>query len=720
MPMRQIGGFRSAALNPLATRATAVATNIVQTQGSFDPATVGQALAAGQWATDPYGNQNIALLQSDNAVNAAFNGTIVDSSANNATSTISQNVSFNKFNLAATSPFTYHPQSFLNVSAVTYSSIGITLTDSSTACIEGWMYLYAYPGSATTPKALLCYANTSTGLAWTVGVTNGGYATVYWNDGTLRQAIGSQYIALNRWVFVQFNFSGGAITMGVDGVQDSYVTGTTSLTTPTGTFTYTTGAERNNAANFNVFDLRVSNTTRAFIKPTEPLPADGNTTLSVFETGLLVDYSSTNATLTQSATLPSASPGFAPLGRKYGPGTTGCFYMSGGTALSIPSNAVLDVGANNFTLELFVHPLSATLAGGLIGRRATTAAFAGVNLVAASNAITATATVNGTTYGVTIASAASAIKPFQWNHIAFSRSGNTWTLYINGAASGTPVTLAGTVPAGSAVFTTGASSAAFSDYISNCLISNVRLVVGATTAYSTVASIPTVPLDLTATTANTKLLYSCAATGVVNNSQGGVITSSGAAGAAVSLTTTNARYGSGSVSYSGTTMSMYSIMPNAQQDTAQLWAGDFTIEGWAWMNQAQYGTAQTLVSFGATTTTGFSLNITSTANLSFTSTGTTITASAGLFRPRVWTHFAVVRSGISTNNLAMYLNGQLVGRGTSSVVFNSVSTVGMYIGASQTNATLFSGLLEDVRITKGVARYVRGFVPPPFGLGRQQ
>jgi hypothetical protein len=165
---------------------------------------------------------------------------------------------------------------------------------------------------------------------------------------------------------------------------------------------------------------------------------------------------------------------------------------------------------------------------------------------------------------------------------------------------------------------------------------------------------------------------------------------------------------------------MYSIMPNAQQDTAQLWAADFTIEGWAWMNQAQYGTAQTLVAFGATTTTGFSLNITTNANLTFTSSGTTITAVGGLFRPRVWTHFAVVRSGISTNNLAMYLNGQLIARGTSSVVFNSVSTVGMYIGANQSNLVLFSGLLEDVRITKGVARYYGGFTPPPFGLGRQQ
>lgn len=719
MPMRQIGGFRSAALNPLGTRATAVATNIVQTQGSFDPATVGQALAAGQWATDNYGNQNIVLLQSDNAANASFNGTVVDSSANNATSTISQNTTTNKFNLAATSPFTYHSQSFLNASYVTYSSIGFTMVDSTTACIEGWMYLYAYPTTTTTPKALLCYANTTTGLAWTVGVTNGGYATVYWNDGALKQAIGSQYIPLNRWVFVQFNFSGGAITMGVDGVQDSYVTGTTTFTTPTGTYSYTTGSERANAANFNVFDLRVSNTTRAFAKPTAPLEVDGNTTLSVFESGLLVDYSSTNATLTQSATLPSASPGFAPLGRKYGPGTTGCFYMSGGTALSIPSSATLDVGANNFTLELFVYPFT-TLAGGLIGRRATTAAFAGVNLVAASNAVTATATVNGTTYGVTIASAASAIKVQQWNHVAFVRSGTTWTLYINGAASGTPVTLAGTVPAGTAVFTTGASNAAFSDYISNCLISNVRLVVGAATAYSTVASIPTVPLDLTSTTSNTKLLYSCAATGVVNNAQAGVLTSSGAAGAAVSLTTTNARYGSGSVSYSGTTMSMYSIMPNAQQDTAQLWAADFTIEGWLWLNQAQYGTAQTLIAFGATTTTGFSVNVTSTANLSFTSTGTTITGAGGLFRPRTWAHFAVVRSGISTNNLALYINGQLTGRGTSSVVLNSVSAVGMYIGANQSNLVLFSGLLEDVRITKGVARYYGGFTPPPFGLGRQQ
>jgi hypothetical protein len=216
------------------------------------------------------------------------------------------------------------------------------------------------------------------------------------------------------------------------------------------------------------------------------------------------------------------------------------------------------------------------------------------------------------------------------------------------------------------------------------------------------------------------LLYSCAATGVTNNAQAGVLTSSAATGASVSLTTTNARYGSGSVSFSGTTMSMRSIMPNAQQDTAQLWAGDFTIEGWVWINQTGFGVAQTLVSFGASTTTGYRLAINTAMQLTFTSTAATVTATGGVIRSRTWTHFAVVRSGISTNNLAFYLDGRQTGRGTSSVVFNSVSTIGMFVGADQGAATLLNGLLEDLRVTKGVARYTTGFIPPQFGLGRQQ
>jgi len=91
MSMRQIGSFNSPTVNPLASRIT-TGTNVVQTQGIFQPSDQGQALSGGQWATDPYANETILLLQTDNAANAIFNGTVVDSSPNNFTiTTVSQN-----------------------------------------------------------------------------------------------------------------------------------------------------------------------------------------------------------------------------------------------------------------------------------------------------------------------------------------------------------------------------------------------------------------------------------------------------------------------------------------------------------------------------------------------------------------------------------------------------------------------------------------------------
>ena len=726
MPIRQLGGFRSPATNPLAPRATtAGGLTLVQSQGSFDTSTVGQARAAGQWATDPYAKDTTVLLQSDGVANAGFNSTVIDSSSTNATSTIFQGTGTGsiKFNQAAINPFNFYSQAFINTCSVTYSSIGLTLSSSTTATIEGWMYLYAYPLTTTTFKNLVAYANTTTGIAWSVGVTNTGYATVFWNDGANNQATGSQLIPLNKWVFVQFVFNGGAISMGVNGVQDSAVTGTTTLTNPTGTYSYVTGSERNNIAQYKVFDLRVSNVAREFYlpAPNSILGVDANTTLSTFNNGILVDESATNATLTPSATIPSASP-LSPCNPTYGPSAVGSFYNGGNSALSVPTNLAYNPGASDFTLELFVYPL-ASLTGGLIGRRATTAAFSGINLTASAGTITATATVNGTTYGVTITSAAGAVKTLQWNHIAFVRSGNVWTLYINGAASGTPVTLAGTVPAPTAVFTTGASSAAFTDYISASYISNVRLVIGtgAAIAYNTVASIPSAPLGLTSTPANTKLLYLGAAAGLINISSMSGLSASSVASSAALVNTSVVRYGTGSASFSGTLQNAFTTVPNAQLDVNQLFGGDFTIEFWLYQ-LGTIGSVFAVAACGASATTGWSILIDTTNRLTwYTGNSASNPTRYTVIRQKLWTHFAFVRQGFGANNMTQYVNGMPMFRFTptaANAIFTSVNAVGTYIGADAAGAQLLNGYIEDFRITK-YARYREQFTPPPFGLGKQ-
>jgi hypothetical protein len=83
----------------------------------------------------------------------------------------------------------------------------------------------------------------------------------------------------------------------------------------------------------------------------------------------------------------------------------------------------------------------------------------------------------------------------------------------------------------------------------------------------------------------------------------------------------------------------------------------------------------------------------------------------------VWTHFAVVRSGSSAY---FFRNGILVGTtavgGTS---FNS-NGQGVEIGRADlgvNNSTYFDGWLEEIRISKGVARWTSNFTPPTMPYG---
>ena len=74
---------------------------------------------------------------------------------------------------------------------------------------------------------------------------------------------------------------------------------------------------------------------------------------------------------------------------------------------------------------------------------------------------------------------------------------------------------------------------------------------------------------------------------------------------------------------------------------------------------------------------------------------------------------AVVRSG---TNVTLYINGTkpTTGNGTSAaVVSDNFLTVGTSSGSKDTTATNhFQGYIDDLRITKGYARYVANFTVP--------
>ena len=73
-----------------------------------------------------------------------------------------------------------------------------------------------------------------------------------------------------------------------------------------------------------------------------------------------------------------------------------------------------------------------------------------------------------------------------------------------------------------------------------------------------------------------------------------------------------------------------------------------------------------------------------------------------------WTHVALVRSN---GTYTLYQNGQVAGNSTVTAGANLTQST-VYLGANESGGESFLGTLDDVRITRGVARYTAAFTPP--------
>jgi len=78
------------------------------------------------------------------------------------------------------------------------------------------------------------------------------------------------------------------------------------------------------------------------------------------------------------------------------------------------------------------------------------------------------------------------------------------------------------------------------------------------------------------------------------------------------------------------------------------------------------------------------------------------------FQVGVWTHLAVVRADTT---IKLYVNGVEEASVTSSTAIKGVG--GWYFGHRGNNAatSLYQGLIEDIRVTRGLARYTQNFTP---------
>lgn len=153
------------------------------------------------------------------------------------------------------------------------------------------------------------------------------------------------------------------------------------------------------------------------------------------------------------------------------------------------------------------------------------------------------------------------------------------------------------------------------------------------------------------------------------------------------------------------------------KNTTDLYLGadDFTLEVWVHPTQAQVGYGGWIYSHDDTSTTrGFNLILGTNMRVSGGCVGVFEVQSADPIAVNVWTHIAVVRLGATCR---IFINGVLSGTAPISGALGkspAYPTLGV-ISAGPSN-TVFFGYIDELRITKGIARYTENFTPPdaPF------
>jgi hypothetical protein len=652
---------------------------------------------------DPTFNQTTLMLHGNQPpdVTDTNNNVFKDSSTNNFTLTRSGNTTQGTF-----SPFSQTGWS--NYISATSSYV---LFPSNAAYGVG-------TGNFTVEFFLYATAAIGTTKPFTIGSVSGERIAVTMTASNIRLDVaGTQLFnpafttPLNSWVHLAFVRSGTDVSLYVNGNRLATVTNSNPVVADNAVFG---GIDWNAAFGLVGYysNVRYSNSARytgtTITVPTAPFVSDVNTLVLTAQSNRFLNIGSGGGTATINLASVQAFEPFAPDIPYSASVVGGSGYFDRSTDyLDVSSNSNLTIGTSDFTIAFWTYfnVIDATSQVIFEGRPSSVADNVTPVIIYSGVSNSFQYRVNGT--GV-ITGTASVTIAGQWYYVVVSRLSGTTRLFVNGAQQGSDYTDGNNYVAFDSdrprIADRGNSSGAglgFSGYISG-----LQVLVGTGSSSSTV---PTAPP--TSAVANTQLLLNYTNAGIIDNTAKNVLETVGG----VSVSTVLSKWGGSSMLFNGTTG--YLVSQDSVEQNFSFGTGNFTVE--FWINTASLSAEQAVfdtqtLGGAASRTTSFVLVVTTSGTFRIYTNSAYSSATSNSITINTWNHIAMVRSGSTIN---IYVNGVSGVSITNSTNFSTSSCV---IGRYADSATSFlNGYLDDLRVTKGVARYTANFTPPTSQLQSQ-
>ena len=639
------------------------------------------------------------LLLTGDGTNAAQNNTFLDSSTNNFTITRSGNVTQGTFSPYGNNWSNSFAQgaSLGENSRLTFPNNEAYKFGTGDFTIEAWIN----PSDLTT-VAYYIISQCAVSGAWTNGWTFYVYNNQLgiWIDsngylgGTISQGV---------WTHVAVSRQGSTVKLFVNGTIVNTVTSSYNIV-PSQALSI--GAENDGSYAFksNIFisNLRIVKGTAVytnnFVPSITPLTAVSGTSLLTCQSNRFVDNSSISAVTTVLGDPGPRVERFNPFGASaaYSTGTTaGSGYFDG--ANGNLSATVGAIGAGPFTFECWLYntvqnnqPIF-TLGGYLTG---IDVRFdqEGSDRISGYIASTNYTFVTDPT-------------PNQWTHFALTRdSGSTVRAFYNGVLkltatnttnlTNTDLNIGGLISGGVS------GSQKYTGYMSN-----FRYVIG-TAVYTSGFTPPTTPLTAIS---GTNLLLNFTNAGIIDNAMMHDIETVGN----TQISTSVKKYGTGSLLFDGTG----DYLSIRSSRALALSSSDFTIEAWVYANAlgSYNGVIAQWPDNNGTANNSYVLESVGSDMQFYWVSGTTLygPATLGTITTGSWIHYAICRSG---NTLYPFKNGIL---GTTVSITQTLNspTSAITIGGAVAGGGDWNGYIDDLRVTKGYARYTTNFTPPTSAHG---